>query len=64
MLEKSVKFLFKILLMIFTLFGIRYVLSLIGIVIPLEWFVIMVAGMIGFYGVIIIIVYGIFINLM
>ena len=61
-MEKTVKFLFKILLMIFTLFGVRYVLSLIGIVIPLEWFVIMVAGMIGFYGIIIIIVYGIFIN--
>ena len=64
MLEKSVKFLFKILLMIFTLFGVRYVLSLIGIVIPLEWFIIMVSGMIGFYGVIIIIVYGVLINLM
>ena len=64
MLEKSVKFLFKILLMIFTLFGVRYILSLIGIVIPLEWFIIMVSGMIGFYGVIIIIVYGILINLM
>ena len=64
MLEKTVKFLFKILLMIFTLFGVRYVLSLIGIVVPLEWFVVMVAGMIGFYGIIIIIAYGVFINLM
>ena len=61
-LEKSVKFLFKILLMIFTLFGVRYVLSIIGIVIPLEWFLIMVSGMLGFYGIIVIIIYGIFVN--
>ena len=61
-MEKTVKFLFKICLMVLTLFGVRYILSLIGVVIPLEWFVIMVSGMIGFYGVIIIIVYGIFIN--
>ena len=63
MLEKTVKFLFRIFLMIFTLFGVRYILSLIGVVIPLEWFVIMIAGMIGFYGVIIIIIFGLFINL-
>ena len=62
MLEKTTKFFLKIVLMIFTLFGVRYVLSLIGIVIPLEWFVIMISGMIGFYGIIIIIVYGILIN--
>ena len=61
-MEKIVKFLFKIILMVFTLFGVRYVLSLIGVVIPLEWFVIMVSGMIGFYGLIIIIFYGLFIN--
>ena len=63
MLEKTVKFLFKIILMIFTLFGVRYILSLIGVVIPLEWFVIVVSGMLGFYGIIIIMVYGFFINL-
>lgn len=62
MFEKTVKFLFRILLMIFTLFGVRYILSIIGVVIPLEWFVVMVAGMIGFYGIIVIIVYGLFIN--
>ena len=58
MMEKTVKFLFKILLMIFSLFGVRYILSIIGIVIPLEWFVIMVSGMIGFYGIIIIVLYA------
>lgn len=62
-MEKTVKFLFKILLMIFTLFGVRYVLSLIGVIIPLEWFVIMVSGMIGFYGIIIVVFYTLFINL-
>ena len=61
-MEKVVKFLLKILLMIFTLFGVRYILSFIGVVIPLEWFVIMVSGMFGFYGIVIIIIYGIFIN--
>lgn len=62
MVEKTIKFFLKILLMIFTLFGVRYVLSLIGVIIPLEWFIIMVSGMLGFYGIIVIIVYGIFIN--
>ena len=62
MLEKTVKFFLKVILMIFTLFGVRYVLSLVGIVIPLEWFIIMVSGMLGFYGIILIIVYGLFIN--
>jgi len=64
MLEKSVKFFLRILLMLFSLFGVRYVLSLVGIVIPLEWFIVMLAGMIGFYGIIIIIIYGVFINFM
>lgn len=50
--------------MIFTLFGVRYLLSIVGIVIPLEWFVVMIAGMLGFYGIIIIIFYGIFVNFM
>ena len=62
MVEKTIKFFLKILLMIFTLFGVRYVLSLIGVIIPLEWFIIMVSGMLGFYGIIVIIIYGIFIN--
>jgi hypothetical protein len=64
MIERTIKFLFKIFLLVFTLFGVRYVLSLVGIAIPLEWFVIMVAGMLGFYGIIIVIVYGVFINLL
>lgn len=62
MLEKTVKFFFRILLMVFTLFGVRYILSIIGIVIPLEWFIIMVSGMLGFYGIIIVVVYGVLIN--
>ena len=62
MVEKTIKFFLKILLMIFTLFGVRYVLSLIGVVIPLECFLIMVSGMLGFYGIIVIIIYGIFVN--
>lgn len=62
MLEKMAKFLFKILLMVFALFGVRYILSIIGVIIPLEWFIIMVAGMLGFYGIIVIVLYAFFIN--
>ena len=62
MLEKTVKFFLKILLMIFTLFGVRYILSLIGVVIPLEWFIVMISGMLGFYGIVILIFYGLLIN--
>ena len=64
MLEKTVKFFFKILLMIFTLFGVRYILALIGVVIPLEWFIVMISGMLGFYGIVILIFYGLLINFM
>ena len=64
MLEKTVKFFLKILLMIFTLFGVRYILALIGVVIPLEWFIVMISGMLGFYGIVILIFYGLLINFM
>lgn len=63
-LENAVKFFLKLFLMMFTLFGVRYILAIIGIIIPLEWFVIMGAGMLGFYGIIVIIVYAIMINFM
>ena len=62
MLEKAVKFLFRIMLMIFTLFGVRYILSFIGVDIPIEWFAVMIAGMLGFSGIVLIIIYAIFIN--
>ena len=61
-MEKTVKFLFKILLMLFSLFGVRYLLAIVGVIIPLEWFVIMIAGMIGFYGIILMVFYSVFIN--
>lgn len=61
-LERAVKFLFKIFIMVITLFGVRYILSLIGVVVPLEWFLVMVSGMLGFYGIIVIIAYALFIN--
>lgn len=63
-LENAVKLFLKLFLMMFTLFGVRYILAIIGIIIPLEWFVIMGAGMMGFYGIIVIIVYAIMINFM
>ena len=62
MLEKTVKFFLKVVLLVFTLFGVRYLLSFIGVLIPLEWFVIMIAGMFSFYGIILIVIYGILIN--
>lgn len=62
MIEKTIKFFFRNLLLIFTLFGVRYVLSIVGIVIPLEWFVVMISGTMGFYGIIIIVLCAIFIN--
>ena len=63
MLERMAKFFFKILLRVFALFGVRYILAIIGIIIPLEWFIIMVGGMLGFYGIIVIVMYAFFINL-
>ena len=61
-MEKTVKFFFRILLMFFSLFGVRYLLALIGVIVPLEWFIIMGAGMLGFYGIIVVVFYAVFIN--
>lgn len=61
MLERAVKFFLKIILMVFALFGVRYILGGIGIFIPLEWFIIMIAGMMGFYGILVIILFAIMI---
>lgn len=61
MLERAVKFFFRIILVMFALLGVRYLLSGIGIFIPLEWFVIMGAGMMGFYGVLVIILFAVMI---
>ena len=44
------------------LLGVRYLLSFIGIIIPLEWFLIMFFGMIGIYGIVFMIFYLIYIN--
>ena len=61
-MERAVKFFLKLVLMFFSLFGVRYLLSIIGVVVPLEWFIIMGAGMLGFYGIIVIVLYAVFIN--
>ena len=44
------------------LFGVRYLLSFFGIIIPLEWFLIMFCGMIGIYGIIFMVIYLLYIN--
>ena len=64
MLERVVKFFIKIILMIFTLFGVRFLLGRIGILSPLEWFVVMVCGMLGFYGVLVIVLFALILNLL
>jgi hypothetical protein len=61
-LEKAIKFLVKIGVTMLALFGIRYLLAFIGVIIPLEWFLIMFFGMAGTYGIILMIVYVIYIN--
>lgn len=59
MLERLVKFFLKAVILVFTLFGVRYLLAIIGIIIPLEWFIIMLSGMCGYFGILIIIFYAI-----
>ena len=56
------KFASRVGVVLLALFGIRYLLSFIGVIIPLEWFVIMFFGMIGSYGIILMIFYVIYIN--
>ena len=56
------KFASKVGVIMLAFFGVRYLLSFIGIIIPLEWFLIMFFGMIGIYGIIFMVFYLIYIN--
>lgn len=64
MLERTVKFFFRVLLMFFSLLGIKYVLNFFNINIPYVWFGIMIAGMFGFYGLIFVIILAVVTNFM
>lgn len=61
-MEKILKFASKVGVIMLALFGVRYLLSFIGIIIPLEWFLVMFFGMIGIYGIVLMIIYLIYIN--
>ena len=63
-LEKIAKVVFKISSVLLALFGIKYLLSFLGIIIPLEWFIIMGCGMLGMYGLIVILMYIFIIKLL
>lgn len=63
-LEKTAKILFKISGVLLALFGIKYLLSFLGVIIPLEWFIIMGCGMLGMYGLIVILMYIFIIKLL
>jgi len=56
------KFASKVGVIMLALFGVRYLLSFIGVIVPLEWFLIMFFGMIGIYGIVVMIIYLIYIN--
>ena len=62
-IEKIAKFLSKLAVMFLALFGVRYLLSFIGVIIPLEWFLIMSFGMMGLYGIVFLVFYIIYTNL-
>ena len=51
-LEKISKIFCKVAGIMMALFGVRYLLSFLGLIIPIEWFLIMGFGMMGMYGVI------------
>ena len=61
-LEKIIKFVVKIGSIMLALLGIRYLFAFIGVIIPLQWFLIMFFGMIGPYGVMLMIFYVIYLN--
>jgi hypothetical protein len=63
-LEKTAKILFKVSGVLLALFGIKYLLSFLGVIIPLEWFIIMGCGMLGMYGLIVILMYIFIIKLL
>lgn len=56
------KFASKVGVIMLALFGVRYLLSFLGIIIPLQWFFIMFCGMIGIYGIIFMLIYLLYIN--
>lgn len=57
-----VKFVVKVGVIMLALLGIRYLLAFIGVIIPLEWFLVMFFGMIGTYGIVLLVLYVIYIN--
>jgi hypothetical protein len=63
-LEKIAKFALKLTGMLLALFGIRYLLLFIGIIIPLEWFIIIGCGMMGMYGLVVLTFYILIVNLL
>ncbi len=62
-LEKISKIFCKVVGIMMALFGVRYLLSFLGLIIPIEWFVIMGCGMVGMYGIVFIIIYIFFIKM-
>ena len=62
-LEKVAKFALKISGVLLALLGGRYLLSFFGVIIPIEWLVIMGGGMVGMYGIVFIIIYIFFIKM-
>ena len=62
-LEKVAKFALKISGVLLALLGVRYLLSFFGVIIPIEWFVIMGCGLVGMYGIVFIIIYIFFIKM-
>ena len=63
-MEKIIKFVSKVGVIILALFGVRYLLSFFGIIIPLEWFIIIGCGMMGMYGLVVLTFYILVVNLL
>ena len=61
-MEKMIKFVVKLGVIMLALFGIRYLLAFVGVIIPIQWFLIMFFGMIGAYGIILMVIYVIYLN--
>ena len=62
MIERFVRYILKLVIICLSLFGLRYVLALIGIILPIKWFGVFLAGTLGFNGILLLLIIALLVN--
>ncbi len=62
MIERFVRYILKLMIICLSLFGLRYVLALISIILPIEWFGVFLADTLGFNGILLLLIIALLVN--